>query len=244
MSVAAVSVPLMTEHDLYAGWMQGLDTAPVEDLRREWFRRPEWMESGACRDAERSLFFPVRGAPIGPAKAICSTCPVRQACLNFALADPEIQGVWGGTSNRERQKLRTAGPPPARAKHLYRQVPRKVKPAKVCTVCGQKPTETAGRCKNCARYFRCHGVERPPVADLRVRGPRAKPWCTVCHVCPVLAKERCRNCYAFWKRTGKDRSNAEERQVEINRREMERRFELEAWGPGGMPQQGLETARM
>lgn len=40
------------------------------------------------------------------ARAICDDCPVRQACLDFAMADPSLKGVWGGTTDRDRKRLR------------------------------------------------------------------------------------------------------------------------------------------
>jgi len=42
--------------------------------------------------------------------ALCAICPVRQPCLAYAVADAEISGIWGGTSERERRKLRVVGP--------------------------------------------------------------------------------------------------------------------------------------
>ena len=41
------------------------------------------------------------------AKAICETCPVRAECLADALEHGVLaHGVWGGTDDRERQRLR------------------------------------------------------------------------------------------------------------------------------------------
>ena len=68
---------------------------------------PEWMERAACRGEEPSVFFPSLGGTTTTARAICSSCTVRQRCLEYALADPEISGVWGGTSEGERRKLRS-----------------------------------------------------------------------------------------------------------------------------------------
>jgi WhiB family redox-sensing transcriptional regulator len=39
------------------------------------------------------------------AKAICATCPVREACLEFALTNREHDGVWGGATERERRRI-------------------------------------------------------------------------------------------------------------------------------------------
>ena len=39
------------------------------------------------------------------AKAVCQTCPVIQKCLDYALSAQEAEGVWGGTTARERESL-------------------------------------------------------------------------------------------------------------------------------------------
>jgi len=77
----------------------------------ELVHRPPWMQWGACRDADGVNFFPTRGQEARPAKAVCwRRCPVREACLSFAMADPDLQGVWGGTSERERRRGRSLLP--------------------------------------------------------------------------------------------------------------------------------------
>lgn len=40
------------------------------------------------------------------AKGICSTCPVKQDCLTYALIGKEETGIWGGLTAKERQDLR------------------------------------------------------------------------------------------------------------------------------------------
>ncbi len=71
-------------------------------------RRRDWWKSAACRGADPELFFPV--SAIGPgeadavrAKAVCAGCQVRLQCLQFALVTREPHGVWGGTTEQERQ---------------------------------------------------------------------------------------------------------------------------------------------
>jgi WhiB family redox-sensing transcriptional regulator len=39
------------------------------------------------------------------AKRLCSGCPVKLECLQYALAAPERDGVWGGLSTGERKTL-------------------------------------------------------------------------------------------------------------------------------------------
>jgi WhiB family redox-sensing transcriptional regulator len=68
--------------------------------------RPAWMARAQCRGEDRALFFPSVGINAAKATALCAVCPVRQVCLDYAAADAEIGGIWGGTTERERRKLR------------------------------------------------------------------------------------------------------------------------------------------
>jgi WhiB family redox-sensing transcriptional regulator len=70
-----------------------------------------WRLRAACRDTDPDLFFPV--GTTGPAieqieaaKVVCGECEVQAECLEFALATNQDSGVWGGTSEEERRKLR------------------------------------------------------------------------------------------------------------------------------------------
>lgn len=71
----------------------------------------DWRERAACRDTDPDLFFPV--GTTGPAveqievaKSVCRICESQGDCLEFALATNQESGVWGGTSEDERRKLR------------------------------------------------------------------------------------------------------------------------------------------
>ncbi|MFI6516848.1 WhiB family transcriptional regulator [Spirillospora sp. NPDC050679] len=67
-----------------------------------------WRSTARCRTADPDLFFPRAGerAVIAQAKNICTACPVRTACLDHALADDSLEGVWGATTERERTAMR------------------------------------------------------------------------------------------------------------------------------------------
>lgn len=54
------------------------------------------------------LFFPEKGGSSAEAKRVCSQCPTRAACLEWALLNDERYGVWGGLSERERRRLTRA----------------------------------------------------------------------------------------------------------------------------------------
>lgn len=58
-----------------------------------------------CRKHPEVNFFPERGEDPGPAKHICSQCPVKAECLDHALRFRERMGIWGGTSERQRKDL-------------------------------------------------------------------------------------------------------------------------------------------
>ena len=73
----------------------------------------DWRANSACRDTDPYLFFPVGTTgpaldQIASAKAVCDTCDAKAPCLEFALTTNQDSGVWGGTSEEERRKLRRA----------------------------------------------------------------------------------------------------------------------------------------
>lgn len=65
-----------------------------------------WKSRGACVGVDPDLFYPERGQSTQEAKAICRTCSVRLNCLDYAVREREIWGIWGGTSERERRVMR------------------------------------------------------------------------------------------------------------------------------------------
>jgi WhiB family redox-sensing transcriptional regulator len=71
-------------------------------------RSTTWHDVAACRDLDVRLFFPEEGAGSPLALAVCRRCPVRAACLAEALSSPGILGIWGGTTEQQRRRLRRA----------------------------------------------------------------------------------------------------------------------------------------
>jgi WhiB family redox-sensing transcriptional regulator len=72
-----------------------------------------WRNVAICRDTNPDLFFPVGTTgqalvQIEQAKTVCRECPVQAPCLEFALSTNQDSGIWGGTSEEERRKLRRA----------------------------------------------------------------------------------------------------------------------------------------
>jgi WhiB family transcriptional regulator, redox-sensing transcriptional regulator len=73
----------------------------------------DWRELAACLTENPDLFFPISGTAHGllqalRAKAVCSSCPVRQRCLDYALDTRQAYGIWGGLGEDERMSLRAA----------------------------------------------------------------------------------------------------------------------------------------
>ena len=75
----------------------------------------EWAEHPGrpCADpalgsarARAHIFFPETGSGVAEARRLCRGCPVKDECLDYALAANEHYGVWGGASERERRRLR------------------------------------------------------------------------------------------------------------------------------------------
>ena len=90
-------------------WMQpaliepGLHAAKAAALARRI--TPDWQQQAACAaSAEPDAWFPgprALRAELAVPLAICATCPVRRCCLAAGLLGSE-RGIWGGTTERER----------------------------------------------------------------------------------------------------------------------------------------------
>lgn len=72
-----------------------------------------WQVRAACRGPHATVFFPPQTferkedklARESRARSICATCPVRQPCLDYAVAIREPHGIWGGLNEMERRHL-------------------------------------------------------------------------------------------------------------------------------------------
>ncbi|GEL16956.1 hypothetical protein PA7_07930 [Pseudonocardia asaccharolytica DSM 44247 = NBRC 16224] len=78
-----------------------LDGPPAESEQ-------DWQEQALCAQTDPEAFFPEKGGSTREAKRICAGCEVRAECLEYALAQDERFGIWGGLSERERRRLRRA----------------------------------------------------------------------------------------------------------------------------------------
>jgi hypothetical protein len=70
------------------------------------------LAGGSCQAADPDLFFgpeaedfAARRDRVARAKAICAGCPLRPACLAYALDAGQAYGVWGGADEDERRAI-------------------------------------------------------------------------------------------------------------------------------------------
>ncbi|MEJ2579677.1 MAG: WhiB family transcriptional regulator, partial [Kineosporiaceae bacterium] len=66
----------------------------------------EWQERALCAQTDPEAFFPEKGGSTREAKRVCLSCEVRVECLDYALANDERFGIWGGLSERERRRIK------------------------------------------------------------------------------------------------------------------------------------------
>lgn len=70
------------------------------------------LPGAVCQSVDSALFFGDgdNGRSSIQAKRICAGCPERLPCLEYALADPGLLGIWGGLTTRERVDMRRGRP--------------------------------------------------------------------------------------------------------------------------------------
>lgn len=67
---------------------------------------PDLDGSQLCAQTDPEAFFPEQqGSSPRPAKRMCAACPFLDACREYAIWH-SVDGVWGGTTLRDRQKIR------------------------------------------------------------------------------------------------------------------------------------------
>ena len=65
-----------------------------------------WMDRANCIGTDLEQFYPKDGGTGKPAKRICAACDVKAECLQWALDTNDIHAVLGGTTVRDRMRLR------------------------------------------------------------------------------------------------------------------------------------------
>lgn len=71
-----------------------------------------WMLDASCANAGNpEAWFPTQGKHSNQtmtAIRVCALCPVAAECFSFAVARPELEGIWAGTTQRQRRAARKA----------------------------------------------------------------------------------------------------------------------------------------
>lgn len=80
---------------------------------------PDFSEFGPtpCSQTDPEIFFseePLAGMKLNrpvyanerAAKEVCKECPYKLRCLEYALKNPELTGIWGGTTEMDRSILK------------------------------------------------------------------------------------------------------------------------------------------
>ncbi len=72
-----------------------------------------WQDRAACAGMDVLLFFGPDGEPRrereireAKARAVCASCPVQAQCLDYALENSILRGIWGGLNEEERARER------------------------------------------------------------------------------------------------------------------------------------------
>lgn len=70
-------------------------------------RPPSWHELGLCNgDPDPDTWWPEPGHSPATAQAVCSYCPVREECAEWAISQgTRLDGVWGGLTKKQRRKI-------------------------------------------------------------------------------------------------------------------------------------------
>lgn len=65
-----------------------------------------------CAGKPLARYFPpngIHGEQIRHITRGCDGCPFQQPCLDYALARPDVYGIWGGTTKADRDHIRRRG---------------------------------------------------------------------------------------------------------------------------------------
>lgn len=137
----------------------------------------DWMDQAACKGMDPALFYPGPGESgwDHPARKVCAACPVKTQCLDHALANDERFGFWGGTSEKQRRKMRRGlrelakcGTDAGYRRHRYRGEPQ-------CAECYK-----AHAAHNREKAFKRSATVAIGKPDGKYARNRARGWCSRC----------------------------------------------------------------
>ena len=95
-------------NDALVSWLMLPETRDATDEFERLLQRPTWFARAACRGLDPGSFVLERGQVATYGRCVCATCLVRRECLDTALADSTLKGLWGATTDDERKAIRRA----------------------------------------------------------------------------------------------------------------------------------------
>lgn len=78
-------------------WVFGSKAIPSKQQRPD-----HWTDEAACQGMDPEVFDAKSAFEDDKAIQTCRGCPVRGDCLDVALSDLRIEGIWGGTTHFQR----------------------------------------------------------------------------------------------------------------------------------------------
>jgi WhiB family redox-sensing transcriptional regulator len=151
---------------------KGLQVTDVDQTTVDLWNLPDYPQPpatlalhGLCRGKPVEWWIPEHGHQ-SPRKAfdLCAACPVQAECLNYALADPRLYGMWGGKTAVQRKMMRARNKPVECGTqagwrfHINHQEP-------PCTACvAAHAPYAAERCGTLAGYT-AHGRNHEPTCE-------------------------------------------------------------------------------
>lgn len=64
-----------------------------------------FQDKANCLSADPSIFFSAKLKDRAEALSLCNACVVRDECLEFALTNESVDGIYGGLLGDERKAL-------------------------------------------------------------------------------------------------------------------------------------------
>jgi WhiB family redox-sensing transcriptional regulator len=65
-----------------------------------------WREFSLCKGMDPDFFHPEQHTSVNKQKEVCAKCPVEGQCREYALTMVIRSGIWGGTSENQREDMR------------------------------------------------------------------------------------------------------------------------------------------
>ena len=72
-------------------------------------KAPSFDGTQVCTKVDPELFFPdptETQERLKQVKPLCDSCAFTEPCLEYALNHPELQGIWAGTTDKQRITIR------------------------------------------------------------------------------------------------------------------------------------------